>query len=320
MAEAPVLLDRAQVWRLLQYADLVPRLEVALAKFSRRSDSEEVVQPLRTIIPLTKYRGYLGVMPAYLADDDILCAKMVSFYQREEHCVLPTHHATVLMFDPERGNVTAVMDGTAITEKRTAAVSAISAKVMSCHIQLLMPAQAQVLCILGSGSQAASHYEVFTQMFSFKEIRLWSRRREKAEQFASSVQGPITVCSSAKDAVQGSDVIITVTMASEPVLLGTWVKPGAHVVAVGACRPNWRELDDDLMRKAVVYVDSREAALVESGDIILSGVTVFAELGEVINERKLVQSEKTTVFKSLGMGIQDAVSAKLVFDLWKSQH
>lgn len=148
---------------------------------------------------------------------------------------------------------------------------------------------------------------------------MWSRRRERAEQFARAVQGPVAVFSSVKEAVEGSDVIITVTMATEPVLQGEWVKPGAHVAAVGACRPDWRELDDALMRKAVVYVDSREGASTESGDIILSGASIFAELGEVINGNKSAQCEKTTVFKSLGMGIQDAVCAKLVFDQWKSQ-
>lgn len=119
--------------------------------------------------------------------------------------------------------------------------------------------------------------------------------------------------------MRGADVIVTVTRATEPVLFGKWVKVGAHVAAVGACRPDWRELDDDLMRGAVVYVDSREGAAAESGDVILSGAEVFAELGEVLNGNRPAYREKTTVFKSLGMGVQDAVSAKLVFDQWKQQ-
>ncbi|XP_023687034.2 ketimine reductase mu-crystallin isoform X2 [Paramormyrops kingsleyae] len=321
MAEIPVLISRDEVKGLLKYSDLVSHLEVALAKFSKRN-AEEVIQPLRTILPLERYNGFLGVMPAYMVQENILATKMVSFYQRDEGSDFPAHQATVLLLDPQRGNVTAVMDGTVITEKRTAAVSAISTKmwcVPFCHLQFLRPPHAEVLCILGSGSQALSHYEIFTQMFSFKEIRLWSRRKEKAKMFSSKVKGPVTVCSSVKNAAEGADVIITVTMAKEPVLQGQWVKPGAHIVAVGACRPDWRELDDDLMREAVVYVDSREAASSESGDVILSGAVVFAELGEVINGSKPAHSERTTVFKSLGMGIQDAVSAKLVFDQWKSQ-
>lgn len=311
MSGLPVLLSREEVIRLLRISVLIPRLEAAMGLFSK-SDSTEVVQPTRATVPLQKYNGFLGLMPAYIAHEDVLAVKLVSFYQRGVDSVLPAHQATVLLFDPERGNVKAVMDGIVITEKRTAAVSAISAK-------LLMPPKAEVLCILGSGAQAVSHFEVFTEMFHFKEIRVWSRRREKAEQFAGAVRGPVTVCSTAKEAVEGSDVIITVTMASEPVLKGEWVKPGAHVAAVGACRPNWRELDDALMREAVVYVDSRDGASTESGDIILSGATIYAELGEVINGTKSAQCEKTTVFKSLGMGIQDAVSAKLVFDEWESK-
>ncbi|XP_048870913.1 ketimine reductase mu-crystallin [Brienomyrus brachyistius] len=311
MAEIPVLISRDEVKELLKYSDLVSHLEVTMAKFSKRN-AEEVIQPLRTILPLERYNGFLGVMPAYMIQENILATKMVSFYQRDEGSDFPAHQATVLLLDPQRGNVTAVMDGTVITEKRTAAVSAISTK-------LLRPPHTEVLCILGSGSQALSHYEIFTQMFSFKEIRVWSRRKEKAKMFSSKVKGPVTVCSSVKNAAEGADVIITVTMAKEPVLRGQWVKPGAHVVAVGACRPDWRELDDDLMREAVVYVDSREAASSESGDVILSGAVVFAELGEVINGSRPAHPERTTVFKSLGMGIQDAVSAKLVFDQWKSQ-
>uniref|UniRef100_A0A672LC81 Ketimine reductase mu-crystallin n=1 Tax=Sinocyclocheilus grahami TaxID=75366 RepID=A0A672LC81_SINGR len=178
-------------------------------------------------------------------------------------------------------NCNIIMDGEAITAKRTAAVSAISAK-------LFKPALSEVLCILGSGQQARSHYDVFTKLFKFKPVRVWSRRKEMAQRFVNDLQGPVTVCSSVKEAVTG------------PILYGEWVKPGAHIAAVGACRPDWRELDDVLMREAVVYVDSREGATAESGDIILSGAEVFSELGEVINGSFPAQREKTTVFKSLG--------------------
>ncbi|XP_042560706.1 ketimine reductase mu-crystallin isoform X2 [Clupea harengus] len=296
MAGLPVLIGKEDIARLLHFKDLLPRLEAALAQFSKH-DISEVIQPVRTVVPLTKHNGFLGLMPAYMVHDDILCTKMVAFYRREQGSTLPS---------------TQVMDGEVITAKRTAAVSAISAK-------FFMPAQSEVLCILGSGHQAVSHYEVFTQTFAFKQVRVWSRRKESAEHFASALQGPVTVCTSVKEAVEGADVIITVTGASQPVLFGDWVKPGAHVAAVGACRPDWRELDDVLMRQAVVYVDSREGALKESGDVILSGAQVFAEIGEVITGTAPAHREKTTVFKSLGMGIQDAVSAKLVYDQWKSQ-
>uniref|UniRef100_A0A4W6CRZ6 Ketimine reductase mu-crystallin n=1 Tax=Lates calcarifer TaxID=8187 RepID=A0A4W6CRZ6_LATCA len=302
MANPPVIIWKDEVERLLRYRELIPRLEVALGKFSWR-DSAELIQPVRTTVPLQKHDGFMGLMPAYMENDGVLSTKFVCFYKREDGSTLPATQATVVLLDPEYGNVKAVMDGEVITDMRTAAVSAISAK-------LLMRPGAEVLAILGTGRQALSHYNVFMEMFSFKEVRVWSHTKERAERFRDSLE----------EAVRGADVIVTVTRCTEPVLFGQWVKAGAHVAAVGACRPNWRELDDVLMKEAVVYADSREGAMAESGDIILSGVKVFAELGDVINGTKPAHREKTTVFKSLGMGVQDAVSAKLVFDQWKARH
>nr|XP_008530481.1 PREDICTED: ketimine reductase mu-crystallin isoform X2 [Equus przewalskii] len=212
---------------------------------------------------------------------------------------------------PEPTAASSVMDGNVITAKRTAAVSAIATK-------FLKPPNSQVLCILGAGVQAYSHYEVFTEQFSFKEVRIWNRTKENAEKFADTVQGEVQVCSSVQEAVTGADVIITVTMATEPILFGEWVKPGAHINAIGASRPDWRELDDGLMKQAVLYVDSQEAALKESGDVLLSGAEIFAELGEVVKGVKQAHCEETTVFKSLGMAVEDLVAAKLVYDSWSS--
>ncbi|XP_057681911.1 ketimine reductase mu-crystallin [Corythoichthys intestinalis] len=310
MAEPPTVILEHQVSRLLRYSDLIPRLEEALAKFSLR-DTSEVIQPVRSSIPLKKHKGNIFLMPTYMENNGILCTKFVSTYNREKDSELPSIQATVVLLDPESGTTMAVMEGNVITCMRTAAASAISAK-------LLMPHKAEVLAILGTGQQALSHYNVFTEMFSFKEVRVWGHRKDGMDRFQSSVSGPVTLCDSAKTAVTEADVIVTVTSSSEPVLFGKWVKPGAHVAAVGACSPDRRELDNVLMKEAVVYVDSREGAAVESGDILLSGVEVFAELGEVISGGKPALREKTTVFKSLGMGVEDAVSAKLVFDQWKA--
>ncbi|XP_063171187.1 ketimine reductase mu-crystallin [Candoia aspera] len=285
---------------------LVSALEAALAAFSS-GPAGGVVQPLRTVVPIQKYSGFLGVMPAYSTKDDALTTKLVTFYEN----VTPSHQATVLLFDPANGTLKAVMDGNIITAKRTAAVSAIATK-------YLMPADLDVLCILGAGVQAYSHYELFTELFSFKEVRIWNRTKANAEKFAHTVNGPVQVCSSAQEAVSGADVIVTVTMATQPILRGEWVKPGAHINAIGASRPDWRELDDNAMRESVLYVDSKEAALRESGDVILSGANVFAELGEVVSGSKPALREKTTVFKSLGMAIEDTVAAKMVFESWSA--
>ncbi|XP_054877199.1 ketimine reductase mu-crystallin [Poeciliopsis prolifica] len=311
MAGPPVIIWQQEIERVLRYRDLVPRLQDALGKFSRR-DGAAVLQPVRTAVPLQKHRGFMGLMPAYMEGDGVLSAKLVCFYKREEGSTLPAVQATVVLLDPERGNVKAVMDGEVITAMRTAAVSAISAK-------LLMAPGAEVLAILGTGTQALSHFNVFTEMFSFKEVRVWSQTQENVERFVRSAGGGVRGCGSAEEAVRGADVIVTATRSTEPVLYGQWVKAGAHVAAVGACRPDWRELDDMLMQSAVVYADSREGALSESGDVILSGAEVFAELGDVINGTKPAEREKTTVFKSLGMGVEDAVSAQLVFEQWTAK-
>ncbi|XP_003961534.2 ketimine reductase mu-crystallin [Takifugu rubripes] len=311
MSQPPVVIWAPAVKRLLHYKDLVPRLEEVLGKFSKR-DSAEVLQPVRTAVPLQKHNGFMLSMPAYMENTGILSTKLVCLYKRNEGSTLPSTQATMLLLDPECGNMKAVMDGEVITHMRTAAVSAISAK-------LLMHPEAEVLTILGTGKQALSHYDVFTEMFAFKEVRVWSHTRQRADMFCQHVPGPLKAFSSAEEAVRGADVIVTVTRSTEPVLFGAWVKPGAHVSAVGACRPDWRELDDALMKEAVLYVDSREGAMAESGDVILSGAKVFAELGDVVNGAKPALREKTTVFKSLGMGAQDAVSAQLVFEQWKTE-
>uniref|UniRef100_K7FYG6 Ketimine reductase mu-crystallin n=1 Tax=Pelodiscus sinensis TaxID=13735 RepID=K7FYG6_PELSI len=312
-AAPPVFLGSEVVEKHLHRASLlIPSLEAALANFSSGPEGG-VVHAGAELANMVKCGGnsFLGVMPAYSAVDDALTTKLVTFYERKKDSSVHSHQATVLLFDPRNGSLKVVMDGSVITAKRTAAVSAIATK-------FLMPADAEVLCILGAGVQAYSHYEIFTELFSFKEVRIWNRTKENAVKFAHSVKGPVQVCSSAQEAVTRADVIITVTMATTPILFGEWVKSGAHINAVGASRPDWRELDDDMMKNSVLYVDSREAALNESGDVILSRAEIFAELGEVVKGTKPALPEKTTVFKSLGMAIEDTVAAKLVYDSWSA--
>uniref|UniRef100_A0A672FWH1 Ketimine reductase mu-crystallin n=1 Tax=Salarias fasciatus TaxID=181472 RepID=A0A672FWH1_SALFA len=307
----PAVIWREEVERLLRYEDLVPRLEQALGLFSRR-DAAAVLQPVRTAVPLSKHGGFFLLMPAYMEQDGVLCTKLVCAYKREDESSLPATQATVMLLDPLYGNVKAVMDGEVITAMRTAAVSAISAKAGT-PSRVSRPEPLRGLhpdCI------------VVFNLFNVRlllQVRVWSHSKERAESFVASLGGAASACVLVEAAVSGADAIVTATRSTEPLLLGRWVKPGAHVAAVGACRPDWRELDDRLMEEAVVYADSREAAMVESGDIILSGAEVFAELGEVLNGTKPAHRDKTTVFKSLGLAVEDAVSAKLVFDQWEDR-
>ena len=229
--------------------------------------------------------------------------KAVTFYPSNAERGIPTHMATIFLVDPQTGMPLAVMDGRLITEMRTAAVSAVATK-------LLASPDAKILAILGSGVQARSHVEALRLVRQFEEIRVWSNTVEHAREFAHEIGATAT---SAEAAVRNADVIVTVTSSKTPVLKGDWLKRGSHVNAVGACRPDWRELDDQVVQNNVVFVDSREGAMKESGDVVLSGAKIYAELGEALTGKVSSRANETTVFKSLGMAVEDIAAATLVY-------
>jgi ornithine cyclodeaminase/alanine dehydrogenase-like protein (mu-crystallin family) len=289
-------LDEQQVRKHLRMAELIPAMEKALIDFS----AGKVTQPVRSVITVDPPGGFFGMMPALTPKG--LGIKIVTFYATNAKLRIPTHMATIFLVDPKTGTPLAVMDGTLITEMRTAAVSAAATK-------LLASPDAKVLAILGSGVQARSHVEALRYVRKFDEIRVWSHTAEHAERFAKEIGAKAMP---AEDAVRGADVIVTATNSKTPVLNGAWLKPGCHVNAVGACRPDWRELDDETMAN-VVFVDSRAAAMKESGDIILSGAEIYAELGKALAAKIPSRANETTVFKSLGMAVEDIAAALLVY-------
>lgn len=289
-----LFLDEAEVGRHLSYSVLIPAMREALISFSTGG----VEQPVRRMSPSED--GFFGVMPAI---GQSMGAKLVAFYPKNAKRGLPTHTALVALFEPESGQVLAVMEGGLITEMRTAAVSAVATEVLASP-------GAKVLAVLGSGVQAKSHCEALAHVRDFNEIRIWSRTESHAKALAAEVGGEVTP---AEEAVRGADVVVTATSSRTPVLRGAWLKPGAHVNAVGACLRDWRELDDDVMRN-VVFVDSREGAQNESGDVILSRAEIHAEIGELLAGARPSPATETTVFKSLGMAVEDVVAAQLVYD------
>ena len=293
-AKVPFL-DEEQVRRHLRMADLIPAMEKALIEFS----GGKVTQPVRSIIKVDPPGGFFGMMPALSPDG--LGIKLVTFYPTNTERGIPTHMAIIYLVDPETGSPLAIMDGRLITEMRTAAVSAVATK-------LLSSPDARVLGILGSGVQARSHIEALKLVRGFDEIRIWSRTEAHARELAGEINGTATT---AEKAVRDADVIVTVTNSTAPVLKGEWVKRGAHVNAVGACRPDWRELDDQAMRN-VVFVDSRAAASQESGDIVLSRARIQGELGEALAGKVDPRAGETTIFKSLGLAVEDVAAASLV--------
>ena len=300
--DQPLFLSEEQVREHLRMIDLIPAMEKALIDFS----AGKVTQPVRSVIKVDPPGGFLGLMPALTPDG--LGLKAVTFYPSNAEHAIPTHMATIFLIDPETGTPLAIMDGRLITEMRTAAVSAAATK-------LLASPDANILAILGSGVQARSHVEALRLVRRFKEIRVWSPTLEHAKRFAQEIGG---TAMPGEEAVRDADVIVTATSSKTPVLNGDWLKPGCHVNAIGACRPDWRELDDKAMQHSIVFVDSREGAMKESGDVILSGAKIYAELGEALAGKVPSRANETTIFKSLGMAVEDIAAAMLVYQSAKN--
>ncbi|MGA7236589.1 MAG: ornithine cyclodeaminase family protein [Bryobacteraceae bacterium] len=300
-------LSEADVRALLSLPELIGAMESALAAFSAR----QVDQPVRTAVEI-RDRTFFASMPAYDGAHGILGAKLVTVFPDNAARGLHTHLAAISLFDAGTGELAAVMDGRYITELRTAAASAVS-------VRHLSRADASKLAILGSGVQARSHLAALPLVREFREIRAWSPTAAHLHEFA---QGPVQAAPSAEDAVRGADVILIATSSVSPAIANEWVSEGAHVIAIGACRPSQREIDPALVARAALFTDSRAAVLKESGDVIQSMREgrfaedhVRAELGEVINRSKPGRQspEQVTLFKSLGLAIEDLTAADLVY-------
>jgi ornithine cyclodeaminase/alanine dehydrogenase-like protein (mu-crystallin family) len=315
MAQHFRLLTEQHVHALLPIIDLIAAMESALAKFS----AGDVLQPVRSVLMVGPTKAYFGLMPAYVPAPASLGAKLVTVFGENHARGLPSHLATILLLDPDTGSLIALMDGRYITEARTAAVSAVSAR-------FLAKRNASTLAIIGSGVQARSHLEALQHVRQLEQVRIWSPRPHSRQQFvddmSSRVPVGITACESAEAAVRGADLIVLVTSSKTPVIEDGWVSPGAHVMCIGACRPDQREMDPQLVKRGRLFVDSRNAALVESGDIVMnlaSGLFdashVRGEVGELVLGRisGRVSDGDITIFKSLGMAVEDVVAADLVF-------
>ena len=314
MAQHFRLLNEQQVHSLLPMADLIAAMESALAKFSAR----EVLQPVRTVLTVGPTKAYYGLMPAYIPQPGSMGAKLVTVFGENHKRNLPSHLATIVLLDPDTGMLQAIIDGRYITEARTAAVSAVSTR-------FLAKPDASTLAIIGSGVQARSHLEAYLHVRQLKDVRIWSPQPHSRQSFVDDmsprINVPINACATAEQAVRGADLIVLVTSSPTPVIEDAWVSDGAHVVCVGACRPNQQEMPPALVKRSRLYVDSKDAAVVEAGDIVINinnGLFdqshIVGEIGELvlgrIEGRK--SSKDITVFKSLGMAVEDVVAADLV--------
>jgi alanine dehydrogenase len=309
------LLTEQHVHSLLPISDLIAAMESALAKFS----AGEVLQPVRSVLMVGPTKAYFGLMPAYVPAPASLGAKLVTVFGENHAKGLPSHLATILLLDPDTGSLIALMDGRYITEARTAAVSAVSAR-------FLAKPNASTLAIIGSGVQARSHLEALQHVRQLTHVRIWSPREQSRQQFVDDMSPhvpiPITACGSAEEAVRNADLVVLVTSSKTPVIMDGWVSPGAHVMCIGACRPDQREMDPGLVKRGRLFVDSRVAAVVESGDVVMNIAAglfepshIRGEVGELVLGRVdgRTSDSDVTIFKSLGMAVEDVVAADLVF-------
>jgi ornithine cyclodeaminase/alanine dehydrogenase-like protein (mu-crystallin family) len=312
----PLLLSEEDVRIVLSMDDLIAAMRPALEQFSARA----VEQPVRSVLEVGLQKAAFGIMPAFIKEPPALGAKLVSVFASNAGAGLPTHLATILLFDPMTGELIAAMDGRFITEARTAAVSAVST-------DLLAREDAAILAVIGSGVQARSHVDAITRVREIRAIRAWSPNDSHRAKFVREMQprtdAKVTDCRSAQAAVDAADIVVLATSSKEPVVLGEWISAGTHICAVGACRPDQREMDTALVARGRLFVDSRSGALVEAGDVLLpmregafDDTHIAGELGEV--SLGIVPGRQSpaeiTIFKSLGMAVEDVAAAHLAYE------
>jgi ornithine cyclodeaminase/alanine dehydrogenase-like protein (mu-crystallin family) len=272
----------------------------------RRLARDGFHQPLRALDAPAGSRSILGLMPALRRADGVWATKLLCVVPDNPSRGLDSHQGVVVLFDGETGQVRAIANASAVTELRTAAVSAVSARALA-------RPDARVLAIVGAGVQGRSHLHALTTLRPWDEIRIASRTREHAAELAAA-HPAAAAAAGVESAVRGADVVVTVTSSSRPVVRREWLAPGAHVIAAGASVRSSRELDTAAVAAATLFVDRRESAENESGDYLVpleEGAIgpdhIAAELGEVLagDHPGRTSAEELTLFKSLGIGAED---------------
>ena len=317
-----LVLDNRQIRELLPMTECIELMADALSALARG----EVYQPLRTIIRPPEAHGLLGLMPAYRAGEQgAFGLKAICVFPENPAKGKDAHQGAVMLFSRETGELLALMNASEITAIRTAAVSAVATR-------LLAREDAQQLGIIGAGVQARTHLAALAAVRPVRRARVACRNIEHAEQLAREMQSkfsfPIEPVRTNQEAVCEADVIVTATSSLEPVIDRDWISPGAHVNAIGTHSPNSREIDSATMAAARIFVDRRESALNESGDYLLaakeglvSPESIVGEVGELLIGTKTGRTSSTeiTLFKSLGLAIEDVVSADYLYHKAKAQ-
>ena len=277
------------------------------------------VNPLRQAMWLPDKAGLIGMMPAYLGDTEVMGLKAISVFPGNHTTDFDSHQGTVMLFETKNGRLLAMMDASKITAIRTAAVSGVANR-------LLAREDASDLAILGSGVQAGTHLEAMRIARKITGVRVWSQHFDHAQKFADQASAghsiPISAVGTVQEAVDGADIICTVTSATEPVLQGDWISPGTHINAVGSSVAFARELDTAAVVNSKLFVDRRESTLNEAGDFLfpknegaIDDGHIRAEIGDILLDKisGRASSDEITLFKSLGLAAEDVASAHHIY-------
>lgn len=310
-----LVLSEKQVQSLIDVDELIPVLEQAHVQYS----TGKAVMPVRLVVPLPQIGGRITSMPGFLSDDKALAMKIITYFQENPKQNLPAILGTILLFSAETGKLIAIMDGSYITAIRTACASAMATKALA-------NPQTPVLGMLGAGVQARPHIEALTRVRRLQRIKIYSPTGASAaaikKDMEPTVKIAIDIARNAEEALRDADLVVTATTAKEPIVKPEWLKPGAHINAVGSHRPDMREIDGATLARSKIVVDSREAIMAECGDILLAlkeksigENAIHAEIGEVLAGRKPGRSSaaEITLYKSVGIAIQDVATANLVY-------
>jgi len=309
-----LFVNEAGVHDLLPMETCIPLMREALTTLARG----DAVLPLRSLVRLPDRSGLLGLMPGYLGEPRSFGLKVVSVMPGNHGTPYDSHQGVVMLFGLKHGEPLAILDATAITAIRTAAASAAAT-------DTLARGDAGDLALIGSGTQARTHLAAMRAVRPLRRVRVWSRSRANAERFAREEMARggvvIEVAATGEEAVRDADLVCTTTSSKEPVLRGAWLAPGAHVNAVGACFPIFRELDTEAVRRARFYTDCRESCVNEAGDFLIprdegaiSEGHLLGELGEVFLGKVpgRLSRDDITVYESLGIAIEDLAAAHAV--------
>ena len=310
-----LVLSEKEVRNIIEIKDLVRVLEEAHVQYS----TGKAIMPVRQVVPLAQIKGRITSMPAYLSEANALGMKVVTYFEENPKSGLPSILATISLYSPETGRLTALMDGSYVTAIRTACASAMATKALA-------NSETPIMGILGAGVQARAHIRALSQFRQFREIRVYSpsgtSARKLKEELEPECGSKIEAVGSPENAVRDADLVVTVSTAKEPVLRAEWLKSGCHINAVGSHRPEMRELEAEVLKRATVVVDSRDAIMAECGDVLLAikegTITedqVQREIGAVLAGQKpgRTSPDELTVYKSVGIAIQDVATARLVY-------